>query len=322
MAASAFHLFPNLPCEIRVKIWEFAIRPSGAGLKGGLHYFFILKKKIGEIPKEYLDEIPDGLSVLDAVFLKKKKPVNENEARGDLPGSLVEIFEDLHLQSREDRSPSVYKVAVSRFGGANDNSPWAVGNRSAYLWDAAVASDSGSDEEEEVQSWHTCNYQDLSGILTAAQGSTARGGQILAVRCPSASRSILLDTQKLEATDRLLRLITAGTAASGSLTAAFRIRPYLRPSIADTDRSIFYDCDQVYVETKYGQACIYKEQGSNQTAEWFFDHLQVIMDEKSGGYMSDTDGAFDYWGRYSKHCGILTCLDFKEWSLLQAGLQE
>ncbi|KAF4958510.1 hypothetical protein FSARC_11011 [Fusarium sarcochroum] len=39
MAPSTFHLFSSLPCELRLLIWEQAIRPSKG--KHGLHYFSI-----------------------------------------------------------------------------------------------------------------------------------------------------------------------------------------------------------------------------------------------------------------------------------------
>ncbi|EFY89750.1 hypothetical protein MAC_04182 [Metarhizium acridum CQMa 102] len=38
MASSTFHAFPRLPCELRLRIWELALRPQHAG---GLHHFFI-----------------------------------------------------------------------------------------------------------------------------------------------------------------------------------------------------------------------------------------------------------------------------------------
>jgi hypothetical protein len=48
MSLSTFHLFPQLPCELRLQIWEAAVRPSGS--KNGLHRVFI--RGLGDVVED------------------------------------------------------------------------------------------------------------------------------------------------------------------------------------------------------------------------------------------------------------------------------
>ncbi|KAK7426998.1 hypothetical protein QQZ08_006425 [Neonectria magnoliae] len=98
--ASTFKRFPDLPYELRRKIWERATHPSG--YDGGLHHFFITASD---------SAIRNTMANL--VFLD--------------PGRQERV--------REYRHPI---AAVPKFSDLQNKSPLVTSNWSAYFWDAGL----------------------------------------------------------------------------------------------------------------------------------------------------------------------------------------
>ncbi|KAJ4266130.1 hypothetical protein NW762_004110 [Fusarium torreyae] len=61
MALQSFHIFSELPPELRLMVWEAALRPSDA-TRGALHHFYIWNHKNHSLPTP---EKPPGLAILN-----------------------------------------------------------------------------------------------------------------------------------------------------------------------------------------------------------------------------------------------------------------
>lgn len=99
MASSNFRLFQNLPCELRLQIWEFAIRLDHR--TGGLHHFSITT-------------------------------TNQNANEGGLESAVVlENFDSI-------MDYLFYLAFVPKIGGLGRDPSILSNNQSAYFWDAGL----------------------------------------------------------------------------------------------------------------------------------------------------------------------------------------
>ncbi|KAH7017180.1 hypothetical protein EDB80DRAFT_772641 [Ilyonectria destructans] len=342
MAFNTFSCFSELPAEIRLAIWEFAVRPTGRG--GGLHQFSILHVQ------ETMDGILRGLTMLPtppatdvppymaAVSRLRNTHGSYNKASNQsaylwdagLWTACTESRQVITKHFNCQQWHAAKKPFPRRFGNESSSAPMEI---KSHDHDAIPATMTVKQNNEHWQlmvrpyqdlfcltpiNWGMCiDWETIFDSLPFSASSNGYGRVTnIAVEFDASWNFNWPETMDDLLNERTPRGLVA-RAVQGYIGQNVDMNIWLidrcarrSPTTQETTtrRKIFHDCEQEYIETAPTEVMHDSEAEYTHTAAFFMEELDLLSRPHAFGMVALERFFEEFYKMHRNiHLGILTC---------------
>lgn len=307
MALSIFHHFTSLPYELRLNIWEFAVRPTHND--GGLHQFAVLDHKDMRGPTQDLTILTHQSPFKLNAYIIAVKRLSGAYASGNRSASLWDA--GLWTSCKELREV-ITKYSKQKDSSDTPSAMMAVKNGQSLDVMAHPSRDLFCFTPKRPSSeilwstlFHYPPFSSLNGGSTSIQNIAMEFDPSWNIDPPEDIHE-LLD----EFTTR--GCVARAVNARAKEYAEFKIWLIDRGATRSPDKDrefpphVFYDCEREYAETERNEILHDTEEEYRKTAWWFIEGLTRLG---TPYYAEMRDPLVTYWNCfYADSClGVLTC---------------